>query len=787
MTQTETTQIEMTQAPERTRPAVRPAEPDRPAVGRPVDRVDGVAKTSGASRYAAEQPHPDLAHAALVHADVPRGRITGIDTAAAEAVDGVLAVLTHLNTPRLVPPPRVSVLDLSTMAAGTTVEHLDTDEVHWNGQPVAVVVAESPEAAHEAVRLVRVDYATVPAVTDFAAAQDAAVPVRGNMIMPGDLTSGDAERALADAPVAVDRRYTTPPHNHHAIEPHATTASWNGDRLTVHESTQNLDWARRHLAVRFGVPLDAVRVVAENVGGGFGGKGSVWAGTVLAVLAARVTGRAVRLALTREGVSRTVGGRSPTVQRVALGAGRDGVLTALVHTGVTQVGRVGGLPEPVTSQSRHLYAAPHVLVRQSTTALDLLPTTFMRAPGEAVGTFALESAVDELAVELGMDPVALRMRNEPDRNPVDGKRFSHRDLRGAYARGAELFGWAGRDPAARAMREGRTLVGWGVATAFHQPVQLPADVAVRVTADGAVRVRCAFQEIGVGAATVVSQIAADALGVPVEAVTVEHGDTDLPAAPGAGGSAQTASVTAALLEACDSLARAAFALARRAPSSPLRGRKFAELRVGRGGLHPVLAPDAGETWGTILGRAGRTELEVRTGSDSRVGRAVGQARFMAGFLLDRRRWVRAATGAHFCEVRVDADTGEVRVTRWVGVFDVGRVINPKTAGSQLRGGIVMGIGAALSEETLVDPRTGRIVNPGLNGYHVPVQADVPAIEVDCLDDPDPTAPLGLLGVGEVGISGVAAAVANAVHHATGVRVRDLPLTPDRLLRGLAAG
>jgi xanthine dehydrogenase YagR molybdenum-binding subunit len=373
------------------------------------------------------------------------------------------------------------------------------------------------------------------------------------------------------------------------------------------------------------------------------------------------------------------------------------------------------------------------------------------------------------------------MRNEPARNPADGKRFSRRDLRAVYARGAARFGWAERPAAPRSVRDGRWLVGQGVATAFHQPVRMPADVAVRLGVDGGVRVRCAFHEIGVGAATAQAQIAADALGVPVGAVTVEHGDTDLPVGPMAGGSGQTASVAAALLEACEDLKAAVLALAQRSPGSPLHGRRLPELRARGGGLHPAGAPAGGETYADVLARAGRTELEVSTVADSRWGRAVRRARFTAGFLDDRRRWVRAAYGAHFCEVRVDGDTGEVRVARWLGVFDVGRVINPRTVASQLRGGVVMGIGAALSEETLVDPRTGRIMNAGLGEYHVPVQADVPRIDVECLDEPDPTSPLGLLGVGEVGIAGVAAAIANAVHHATGIRVRDLPLTPDRLL------
>ncbi|HZG88883.1 MAG TPA: xanthine dehydrogenase family protein molybdopterin-binding subunit [Pseudonocardia sp.] len=776
----------MTQAPEQTRPAVEQAvADDGPVVGRPVDRVDGTVKTSGEARYSAEFPYSDIAHAALVHAGIARGRITDIDATAAEAVDGVLAVITHRNAPKMAPAPEVSLLDLSTMAAGTRVNYLDTDEVHWNGQPVAVVVAETLEAAHAAARLVRVRYQALPAVTDFAAAQADTTPAKGGIMTIGEAKKGDAEAALAAAPVSVDLTYTTPPQNHNAIEPHATTAVWDGDRLTVHEATQSIDWVRKHLASRFQVPVAGIRVIATYVGGGFGGKGSVWAGTLLAVLAARATKRPVRLALTREAVFRTVGGRTPTVQRVALGAGHDGLLTALVHVGTSAVGRTGGNSEPVGSQSQHLYATRNVLIQHRTTVMDTLPNTFMRAPGEAVGSFALESAVDELAVQLGVDPVELRTRNEPERSPTDGKRFSRQNLARVYAQGAERFGWAARDPEPRSMRDGRRLVGWGVASAFHMPIQLPADVSVRLDADGAVLVRSSFHEIGVGAATAQAQIAADALGVPVDAVLVEHGDSEQPTAPMAGGSGQTASLAAAVLEACDRIKREALDLARRAPGSPLRGLRPADLRATRSGLFrhdaPTGAEHAGETYAAILVRAGRGYLEARTGSDSRFRTAVGQARFMAGFLNDRRKWVRAATGAHFCEVTVDEDTGEVRVTRWVGAFDVGRVVNAKTAASQLRGGIVMGIGAALGEETLLDPRTGRIMNPGLGEYHVPVHADVPAIEVCYLDEPDPTAPLGILGVGEVGIVGVAAAVANAVHHATGVRVRDLPVTLDRLL------
>ncbi|ADJ45424.1 carbon-monoxide dehydrogenase large subunit [Amycolatopsis mediterranei S699] len=733
-----------------------PATETGPVVGKPIDRVDGTAKTTGAARFSAEYPLPGLARAALVHATISRGRITAIGTEAAAAVPGVVAVLTHLNAPPLKPAPKVNPLNLSTLVSGTSVDYLNTDEVHWDGQPVAVVVADTLEAAREAAGLVTVTYETWTSTVDFAAEEKNAQPQKSTMIVSGGAKKGDAEAALAAAPVSLDLRFTTPPHHHNAIEPHATTASWDGDRLTVHEGTQSIDWVRTHLAGRFGVPPANVRVIAPFVGGGFGGKVMLWPGTIIAALAARATGRPVRLALTREGVYRTVGGRTPSTQRVALGADTDGKLTALVHTSVTRTGRVGGVPEQVTSQSRHLYAAENILVQHNLVELDLLSNTSMRAPGESIGTYALEASIDELAHRLGVDPIELRMRNEPATNPIDGKEFTHRMLREAYAQGAERFGWADRTPEPGSMRDGRWLVGMGVASAYHPAWQFAASVTVRLSVDGSVLVRCGFHEMGMGGATAQAQIAADALGVPFDAVRVEYGDSTLPVSPGAGGSMQTASIANSLLAACEKLKRELDKLAKRS---------------GSAGMSPA----------TILAKAGVPSVEAAIGSDTRFGRVAGQLKFAAKFLRDQRRWMKAACGAQFCEVRVDPDTGEVRVSRWTAVFDVGRVINAKTASSQLRGGIVMGIGMALAEETLVDPRTGRIMNPSLAEYHVPVHADIPPIDVSYLDDPDPTMPLGLIGVGEVGITGVAGAIANAVHHATGRRIHDLPITLDKLL------
>ncbi|MET8053128.1 xanthine dehydrogenase family protein molybdopterin-binding subunit [Streptosporangium sp. NPDC005286] len=747
-------------------------------VGQPVDRLDGAVKTTGAARYSAEYPYPDLAYAALVHATITRGRITQIDTETARKMPGVLAVITHRNAPLMKPPPKPTPMDLSTLIIGTTVNYLNTDEVHWNGQPVAVVVAETLDAAREAAHLVEVEYAELPATVDFAAEEGNATPQKSTLVASGAAKKGDPDAALAAAPFSLDLRYTTPAVNHNAIEPHSTTAFWDKDRLILHEGTQNITWLRDHLAARFDVPKKDIRVISPFVGGAFGGKSLVWPGTVLTVLAAKVTGRPVRMMLTREGVYRTVGGRTPSIQRVAIGADADGSMTALIHTSVSQVGKIGGWLEGVTSVSRHMYDATNIQVQQNLVQLDALTNTIMRAPGEAIGSFALEATVDELAYRLGMDPIELRARNEPARNPVDGKAFSHRMLLDCFERGAKEFGWAERTPEPGSMRDGKWLVGMGVAAAYHPAVQFSANVTVRLSDDGTVLVRCGFQEMGMGSATAFSQVAADALGVPLSAVKVEYGDTDLPTGPGAGGSAQTASVTAGLLAACEKLTNAVFTVARKTPGSPLRGWRRADVVARDGGLYQNTR---GESYQDILRRADRASIEAQVGSETRIGQVTGQVRFMSKFMMDQRRWVKAACGAQFCEVRVDSDTGEVRVSRWLGVFDVGTVINAKTTASQLRGGIVMGIGMALAEETLVDPRNGRIMNASLSEYHVPVHADIPEIEVRYLDDPDPTMPLGLIGVGEVSVTGVAGAIANAVFHATGKRIRDLPITLDKLL------
>jgi xanthine dehydrogenase YagR molybdenum-binding subunit len=622
-------------------------------------------------------------------------------------------------------------MDLSTMAAGSSIAFLNTDEVHVDGQPVAAVVAETLESAQYAASLVRVDYETSTPTADFEAGLPSAKAVRSMPVMPPTGGKrGDARAAYAKSAVQVDLSFTTPQHNHNALEPHATTAVWDGKKLTVYEGCQNIDWTQKFLAKRFDVPAGDVHVVSKYVGGAFGGKSKVWAATLITCMAAQVSQRPVRLALTREGVYRTVGGRTPTRQRVAIGASRTGQMEALIHQATSRKGRVGGEADQITACSLDLYDATTILAEQKIVELDLMSNTAMRAPGEAQGSFAVESAVDELAIELGLDPVELRLLNQPvDKSPVP----------------------------APGTRDGTDLVGWGVAAAIHPSWEFVANVMLTVDATGSATLACAFHEMGMGTATVVGQMVADCLGVPLERVSTLYGDSDLPMGPGAGGSGQTASLAASIEKACRAM------------------RKQLDAMASKAGM-----PDGSDP-AEVLTRAGEQSLTVEVGADTGPRAMWGQVRFLSKMVMDSRRWMKAATGAHYCEVRVDADTGELRIRRWLSVFDVGRVVNPKTTHSQLRGGIVMGLGLAMGEETLIDTRTARIMNPSLAEYHVPVHADVPHLDVHTLDDPDPQMPLGILGAGEVGIVGVGAAVANAVRHATGRRVTDLPLTLDRIV------
>ena len=562
----------------------------------------------------------------------------------------------------------------------------------------------------------------------------------------------------------MDETYRTPRYNHNAIEPHAVTVAWHGGELHVHDASQGVTHVAWSLAQAFGVEEKQVRVTSPFVGGGFGGK-TLWQHHLLAAAAAKLAGRPVRLALSREGVYRVVGGRTLTEQRVAVGAQADGSFDAIIHTGVVAMTDHNNMPEPFILATQCLYAAGSFKLAVETAHLDMLANTFMRAPGESVGTFALESAIDELAEKLGMDPIELRIRNEPEQDPTLGIPFSSRHLVEAYRAGAKRFGWNQRSAVPSARREGEWLVGMGMAAATYPYQRMPGGAArITLTRQGHATVEVAAHEMGMGTATTTALVAAERLGLPMDRVTVAYGDSSLPGVILAGGSQQTASIGSAVLAAYQELVGELLKLA--AKDSPLAGLTPEEVGSLNGGLYKLDEPARSESYAVLLGRAGRDELAVE-GS--------------APMPFELMHWSMHSYGAQFCEVRVNAVTGETRVSRFLGSFDCGRILNPKTAASQFRGGIIMGLGLALTEETQFDERNGRVMNPSLAEYHVPVHMDVPEIDVIWTDIPDPHAPMGAHGVGEIGITGVGAAVANAVYNATGKRVRDLPITLDKLL------
>ncbi|MBD3759638.1 xanthine dehydrogenase family protein molybdopterin-binding subunit [Rhizorhabdus sp.] len=735
----------------------------RGAIGSQAPRVDGVAKVCGEARFSAEIPLDGLCHATLVHSTVARGRITRLDTRAAEQAPGVLKVVTYRNMPSVVSPALTSVTDLSAIGA-SNLPILQDAEVHYNGQIVAAVVAETPEQAEHAAALISIDYETLPVETRFEQAKADARLVPSLLIEPNHVSIGRAERELARAPYQVDNLYRTPWQNHNAIELHALTVIWDDDRVTVHDTTQMIASEAKALAKAFNLKPEKVRVLSPFVGGGFGGKG-LWDHQIVAAAAARMVGRPLRLMLSRESVYRIVGGRSATEQRIAIGADKNGKFTALIHTGYSVMPSYGCSPEAFTLGTRSAYQAKSVEIFQHHLSLPVVPSTFMRAPGEAVGSFALESAVDELAVRIGMDPMELRLRNLPKKHPISGAEFSQNAHEKAWRDGATRFGWEQRTSEPGARQEGEWRIGMGCASGSFPYARIPgANVRISLHRDGTATVACSGQEMGMGTATVQAQNAADRLGLPLHAVTVLIGDSSLPSAPIAGGSSQTVSIAGAIAAAAQKLTGELLRLA--GNDSPLAGLRANDVHLTREGVASTEDPSRHESFQAILSRANRDEISV-----------VGAG----GAPLEALKFAMHSTSAIFCEVRVSEVTGEIRVQRLLGSFDCGTIINPRMALSQFRGGMIMGLGLALMEETMFDERSARIMNPSLADYHIPVHADVPEIDVIWTDIPDPRSPLGARGIGEIGITGVAAAVANAIFNATGKRVRDLPITLDKLL------
>lgn len=731
-------------------------------LGKPVSRIDGPLKVMGRARFAAEVTFPGMVYAALVYSTIARGRIATLDTSAAEAAPGVALVMTHRNAPRMKPPP---LMNSKPKAAGPSdLPIMQGPEIHWNGETVAVVLAETQEQADFAAGLIDVTYEAMPAVTAFEVAKTRARAPDNVLGEPPELDIGDAEAALKAATYAVDIDYETPRHNHNAIELHAATIIWEGDQLVVHDATQMANGTAWTLAEIFGIKEDQVRVLSPYVGGGFGGK-CLWDHQILAAAASKLAGRPVRIMLSREGVFRLIGGRTCSHQRVAIGADDDGKLKALIHTGVVAMTTHNNCPEQFSFPARHLYASEAIKVSQKVADMDMLANTFMRAPGESIGTFALECAIDELAERMALDPIALRQRIEPEKDPTTGNAFSSRHLIEAYQSGAERFGWRERSATPRARQDGEWLIGLGCATGTYPYYRMPGGAArIRIGADGHATVSTAAHEMGMGTATVQSQHAAERLGLELDQVSFEHGDTRLPPSALAGGSSQTASIGAAIIAAHEKLVTELLRLA--GNDSPLAGLKPGDIEARAAGLGKIGEASRHETYVSILARAKRDEI-------------VSEAD--APMPLETMKYSMHSYSAQFCEVRVSTVTGEIRVSRMLGSFDCGRILNAKTAASQFKGGMVMGLGLALTEETLFDERMGRVMNPSLAEYHVPVHMDVPRIEVLWTDRPDPHAPMGARGIGEIGITGVGAAVANAVYNATGKRIRSLPITLDKVL------
>jgi xanthine dehydrogenase YagR molybdenum-binding subunit len=731
-------------------------------IGASISRIDGPLKVSGRATFAAEFPMENMVYAALKYSTIARGRIINIDTAAAEALPGVVLVMTYKNAPRMKPMP--PFMSQPKAAGGDDVPIMQDDQVHWNGQPVALVLAETQEQADHAQSLIDVTYeAGSDGVTSLEAAKAKGSEPGTFQGEPLKLEIKNAEAMLAAAPFKIDVRYSTPRHNHNPIELHAATLAWEGDELRIHDTVQAVAHEAWTIAQVFGVDEEKVHVTSPYVGGGFGSK-TLWQHQVLAAAAAKVARRPVRIMLSREGVFRIVGGRTITEQRVALGAQADGTFDALIHTGTVAMTPHNNMPEPFVLPAKSAYASRSFLLDVETVKMNMTANTFMRAPGEAVGTFGLESGIDELAHAMGMDPIALRIKNEPEKDPTTGLPFSQRGIVEAWETGRDRFGWETRGkPGAR--RDGDWFVGMGCAAGTYPYYRMPGGAArITLTKDGRATVGIAAHEMGMGTSTAQTQIAAERLGLAMDSVTFNYADTKLPGVVLAGGSQQTAAIGAAVIAAHHKLVEELLKLA--GNDSPLAGLKPDEVGGLDGGLCALEDESRCESYVSILSRAKREEVTVEA---------------EAPMPFELQHWSMHSHSALFCEARVNAVTGEVRVSRFLGSFDCGRIINAKTAASQFRGGIIMGLGLALMEETQFDERTGRIMNPSLAEYHVPVHLDVPEIDVIWSDEADPHTPMGARGVGEIGITGVGAAVANAVFNATGKRVRDLPITLDKLL------
>ncbi|HKR72456.1 MAG TPA: xanthine dehydrogenase family protein molybdopterin-binding subunit [Streptosporangiaceae bacterium] len=745
------------------------------AIGQEISRVDGPAKVAGSAHYSGEILLPDLTYAEIVGSQIPSGRVISIDTSMAERAEGVAGILTHRNMPKINNVPLVPSL-MGGPAPGETFFPMQDDVVHYAGQPVAIVVADSIERAQHAATLVHVSYAEKASVTTIDQGRDDAfIPdkIFGGFI-PGQTRRGNVEDALAAADLRVDASFRFAANHHNPIEPLTTTAVWDGDQLTLYDSCQGIKAVQLTVAALLGLSPSKIRVLTQFVGGAFGCKAMVWPHVTLTALAAQYVRRPVRLALPRQQMFTSCGHREEQEQRIELGAERDGKLTAIRHHKFSVTSPFDDWAEPAFGASSQLYAAPnhegvHHLVRGNT-----MTPTFTRGPGEAIGVFTLECAMDELASELDIDPIELRLRNISDTDPGTGHPWSSYGLRECFERGASRIGWDRRDPQPRSERDGNWLIGTGLATAGY-PVAFfmhTQRARAHMYADGTAVMQTATQEFGTGMATVMTQVAADGLGLDLENVRFDFGDTDLPTAGSPVGSNGAMMVSSAVYNAATAMRDQLVSLAIGDSESPLHGAK-PEGVVVRGGRMALAGNNGvGETYSSLMQRHFMNDAEaIGSWDPPPLDTPYGLLTF----------------GAQFAKVAVDADLGIVRVRHLVGAFAPGKVLNPRTARSQLMSGMLWGMGQALLEGTRMDTGQGRWANASLGDYLVPVNADAPDVDVELIEVTDHvTGPLGVKGVGEIGQVGSSAAIANAVYHATGYRVRELPIAVEHLLEGMPA-
>lgn len=728
--------------------------PNASPIGKPIDRIDGHLKVTGKAKYSSDMNLPNMCYAVVVQSTIASGTISAIDSTEAEKIPGVIAVLSHLNAPRL----KKSKDDKNNLAI------LQDGKIKYAGQNIAVVVADTLEKAMHGADLIKVSYQPSKANTDLKAQAKSIIEQieKNPQSVRGNLDSG-----VKKSTVKVEAFYTTPTETHNPMEPFATVAHWEGDKVTVYETTQGVFPSQKSIAEIVNIPKENVRVITHYLGGGFGCKLSVWSHAVIAVLASRHVKRPVKLVLKRTQMYGPVGFRPQTVQKLALGASKDGKLTFIKHIAVNETSMFREFTEYVTEPTQVMYACPNVVTSVKPVDLNIGSPTWMRAPGDASGSFALESAMDELAYSLGIDPIELRLRNYAEKDPESGLPWSSKSLKACYKEGARLFGWDKRNPKIKSMKKGNLLLGMGMASTTHGTYRGDATATAIISEDGSATIKSGTQDIGTGTYTIMAQVASDVLGIPIKSIHIELGDTLLPPTPMSGGSQTAANLSNAVNEVCKALLDKAFDLAVSDAKSPLHGATRKQLSARDGKIVKTDSPQTSETFASLLKRNKLKTLEATAKSGPNKG---------------KEDHAKRSFGAQFAEVLIDPELGRVKVSRMVGVYGAGKILNEKTARSQMLGGLVWGMGMAMFEETLMDPNLHRTVNNDFAEYHIPVHADMPTFKIAFVPEVDTNVnPMGVKGVGELGINGAAAAIANAIYHASGKRIRDLPITLDKLL------